>query len=131
VASYSEILGSIMRFIYDTYPIKIYEQNLPTEVEVPSVFYPPIQSTGDFFTKDAYNSIYIVRAVIIETDSKAATQKAETIVKKIREKKFTIPKINQDGTMSQEKVFFRNSDYITEDNISTITMTVEVISNFI
>lgn len=101
-----QFVGSIKKYFYDRNQVSIYDKELPETINIPSMYFPQPNVLPLPYTKGSYQNTYTMNVQIIEKDTPTAMTVAEEIAQTIRENKYQIPLVNEDGTASGKYITF-------------------------
>lgn len=101
-----QFVGSIKKYFYDRNQVSIYDKELPETINIPSMYFPQPNVLPLPYTKGSYQNTYTMNVQIIEKDTPTAMTVAEEIAQTIRENKYQIPLVNEDGTESGKYITF-------------------------
>ena len=101
-----QFVGSIKKYFYDRNQVSIYDKELPETINIPSMYFPQPNVLPLPYTKGSYQNTYTMNVQIIEKDTPTAMAIAEEIAQTIRENKYQIPLVNEDGTASGKYITF-------------------------
>lgn len=101
-----QFVGSIKKYFYDRNQVSIYDKELPETINIPSMYFPQPNVLPLPYTKGSYQNTYTMNVQIIEKDTPTAMTIAEEIAQTIRENKYQIPLVNEDGTASGKYITF-------------------------
>jgi hypothetical protein len=101
-------IGSIIGFCYKQLPIQMYTDRLPQNFTYPCFYFPPPITVDGPDTVSTYLKNYTLPIKLFwgdmksrAMDSRRALTEADRIADIIREGRFLIPLLNQDGTVDQ------------------------------
>lgn len=101
-----QFVGSIKKYFYDRNQVSIYDKELPETINIPSMYFPQPNVLPLPYTKGSYQNTYTMNVQIIEKDTPTAMTIAEEIAQTIRENKYQIPLVDEDGTASEKYITF-------------------------
>lgn len=101
-----QFVGSIKKYFYDRNQVSVYDKELPETINIPSMYFPQPNVLPLPYTKGSYQNTYTMNVQIIEKDTPTAMTVAEEIAQTIRENKYQIPLVNEDGTASGKYITF-------------------------
>lgn len=101
-----QFIGSIKKYFYDMNKVSIYDKELPETIQIPSMYFPQPNILPLPHTKATYQNNYTMNIHIFEADTPTAMTIAEEIAQTIRENKYQIPLVNEDGTASGRHITF-------------------------
>lgn len=101
-----QFVGSIKKYFYDRNQVSIYDKELPETINIPSMYFPQPNILPLPYTKGSYQNTYTMNVQIIEKDTPTAMTVAEEIAQTIKENKYQIPLVNEDGTASGKYITF-------------------------
>lgn len=104
-------LASIMAYVYSIYSCKIYEDEIPEQFEMPSIYYPPPTVIDGNDTNMTYLKTYTVNVKLFHHKLKVANKKVELIADSIRGNRMMIPMIDEEGN--------KTGDFIRVSSIET------------
>lgn len=119
-----QLVGSIKGYFYKKWNVSVFEETVPKEIPIPCMFFPSPQIVSNFDTKMSYSNTYLMNVKIFHQTTRQAILKAEEIAQSIREQKYTIPILNEDGTETNQEIFFdRVETFEVDDNVAQIGLT--------
>lgn len=126
-----QIIGSIQAYFCQVWPVTLYTDKVPTELEIPSLYIPVPSANDADFSKDAYSNLYTQKVNLYAATDSAALLKAEEIAQSIRKKKYIIPIQNEDGSEAGVLLrFSRINTNIIADYTAQVTMTFSVVNSY-
>lgn len=99
-----QALNSIKKFYYELWPVKIYSNRVPVEIETPSIAYTQPDQTDGIFSKQEYETFNILRVTIHEATDQLAYGKALELSEAIRKNKYKVPVVDATGLNTEEHV---------------------------
>jgi len=103
---YEQLLGSIKGFMYKQTGLDIYDAELPEQIKVPSIFIPHPQVIPQYHSKDSYRNIYSLTIKVFHESAENSSTVADDIAQAIRDNKFKIPVLEQNGTETSNTIVF-------------------------
>jgi hypothetical protein len=97
-------LGSIMKFCYALFPVKVYTAHVPERIQIPAIYFPTPLVSDSSFSMAAYQKNYRLYVKFFHTDSQLAFNKAEEIADRVRVARNTVPLLNPDGSATAYKL---------------------------
>jgi hypothetical protein len=94
-----QYLSSIKKFFYDLWPVRIYHERLPDEIETPSIYYYLPDQTDQIYSKLSFETLNILRVSVFESTDEAAYNQSYNLAEAVRKAKYRIPLLNSDGTI--------------------------------
>jgi len=117
-------IGSIMGFFHKLFPVKMYELEVPTDFEKPSLYFPPPHVFDGNDTNQTYMKTYNLLVKLFHHDSKQAYKEAEGISDAINSNRNVIPLLNEDGSKTGDFVRFSRIEVrIADSGVATIVLT--------
>jgi hypothetical protein len=99
-------VGSIMKFIYDLFPVKVYTKKVPMDFQVPSLYVPSPFSFDGNDTTSTFSKTYNLNIKLFHKDTSKAMSEAERIADVIRGRRNVIPLLDEKGAESGDFVRF-------------------------
>lgn len=115
-------VGSIMKYFYDLFPVKIYKKEVPEEFAVPSLYFPTPTTFDESDSNMTFAKVYSLSVKLFHEDSIKANDRAEHIADTIRSNKNVIPILNSDGEKTGQ--FLRLSRIETRIGDSGVAMII-------
>lgn len=91
-------VGSIMNFFYQMFPVQIYDQEIPTQIKTPSLYFPPPSVSDGNDTVSTYIKTYSLNVKLFHKDSQQAHDEAEKVADAVRERRNMIPLVDTAGS---------------------------------
>ncbi|AOC90689.1 phage portal protein [Bacillus sp. L381] len=89
--------GSIAAFLYHQYGVPVYENELPEQFQVPSLYIPPPFVFDENDTVSTFKKIYSLNVKLFHADSVQALDEADRIADAVRESRQMIPLLTESG----------------------------------
>jgi hypothetical protein len=123
-------IGSIIGFCYQQLPIQLYMDRLPQGFIYPCLYFPPPITTDGADSVSTYLKSYTLPIKIFwgdmktkMMDSQKAAAEADRIADTIRERRFLIPLIQQDGTSASGFIRIRRCQVKPiDDGVAQLTL---------
>ena len=99
---------SIGRFLYDNNKVKLYFDDVPEELQVPSMFFPIPELMPTIDSTSTFRCNYTMYVKIFEKTKQEAMTKANELAYKILKNKLKVPVVMEDGTVTKENIKLNN-----------------------
>lgn len=109
-------IGSIMAYLYNLFPVKIYDLKLPQDFQVPSLYFPQPTANSGNDTNQTYLRSYTLNIKLFHHDTNQAYYKAEEIADKIMINREIIPMVNEEGSETGDFIRFNRIETRVGDN---------------
>ncbi|MGG3801790.1 phage portal protein [Metabacillus fastidiosus] len=115
-------VGSILGYFYQLFPCQIYEEEVPQDFEIPSMYFPQPFSFNSNDSLSTFMKTYNLNVKLFHENGKLAYEKAEHIADAVNTQRGLIPLINQDGTSTGEYLRISRIEARVTDNVAFITV---------
>ncbi|OLN21853.1 phage portal protein [Domibacillus antri] len=116
-------VGSIMASFHSVFPVKVYDEKMPEDFVVPSMYFPPPFSFDGPDTVSTFMKTFSLSVKLFHQSSHQASDEAERIADTIRAKRHLVPLLNADGTATTEFIRINRIDTRVTGEVATIIVT--------
>lgn len=95
---------SIRAAFHQLFPVLLYEEEVPEELQVPSMYFPPAFSFDGPDTLSTFQKTYSLSIKLFHESTQLAHLEAERIADIIRARRLLVPLLNPDGSTMGEYV---------------------------
>lgn len=111
-------ISSIREYCSVKWPVKVYTKPLPTNYEVPCMYFQPPVITDEKDTASTFSKTYTLSIHIIHSDSEQAVTKADEIADSIRVERFLIPLLDSNGSPSGDYIRIQGMEIKELDEVT-------------
>ncbi|MGE6260872.1 phage portal protein [Heyndrickxia sporothermodurans] len=115
-------VGSIMSYFYYLFPVKIYDKNVPKEIETPSLYFPEPITFGSNDTLSTFSKTFSLSVKLFHKNSQLAYDEAERIADAIRRNRGLIPLLNLDGSDTNDFIRLKRIEERVTDGFALISL---------
>lgn len=90
-------VGSIMGYLYKLYPVQVYEEEIPQDFAVPSLYFPPASTVDGVDTVSTFQKFYVLNVKLFHENAQKAHNEAERIADTLRSNRGIIPLMQESG----------------------------------
>ncbi|MCM3452737.1 phage portal protein [Heyndrickxia oleronia] len=116
-------VGSIMGYFYQIFPCKIYTKEVPTNIETPSMYFPTANDFDGSDTTTTFKTTYSLSVKLFHKDAVQAKDAAELISNTVRRKRYLIPLLNADGSVTGDYIRINRIETRVTDGVANIIVT--------
>ena len=99
-------VASIRTAFHRLFPVTLYEEEVPEDLQVPSMYFPPAFSFDGPDTLSTFTKTYSLSVKLFHNSTQQAHAEAERIADAIRARRLLVPLLNPEGTHTGEYVRF-------------------------
>ncbi|PSA91487.1 phage portal protein [Bacillus atrophaeus] len=114
-------VGSIMGYLYNLYPVQVYEEEIPQDFAVPSLYFPPASTADGPDTVSTFQKVYVLNVKLFHKNAQKAHTEAERIADVLRSKRGLIPLLEESGEDTGDFIrLSRIETRVTDDYASIV-----------
>ncbi|PKJ57775.1 MULTISPECIES: phage tail terminator family protein [Bacillus] len=115
-------VGSIMGYLYKLYPVQVYEEEIPQDFAVPSLYFPPASTVDGTDTVSTFQKAYVLNVKLFHENAQKAHNEAERIADTLRSNRGIIPLMQESGEDTGDFIRLSRIETRVSDGYATIVL---------